>query len=152
MKYHMSTAKGVSELCNSNTEDSPIYGSSQGVTDSPTKWNLTDNIIAKAYNKKAKGCILKDPTKTFVKKRSLQDTWMGRYLWVPGGLLEQNKIKYTMMIWSFLPDRTPILHKENELPPNVVYVDAVDGMKVLLQRVDVSKGQIMLGVCQAATL
>eukprot|EP00957_Ditylum_brightwellii_P034193 2591338-Ditylum_brightwellii.AAC.1 len=69
MKHHMSTAKGISELCNSNTEDSPIYGSSQRATDSPTKWNLTDNIIAKAYSKKSKGRILKDPTKTMVKKQ-----------------------------------------------------------------------------------
>eukprot|EP00957_Ditylum_brightwellii_P000253 19663-Ditylum_brightwellii.AAC.1 len=57
-----------------------------------------------------------------------------------------------MMIWSFLPDGTPILQKESELSPNVVHIDTADGMKVLLQRVDVATGQRMLGVCQEATL
>eukprot|EP00957_Ditylum_brightwellii_P083765 6367134-Ditylum_brightwellii.AAC.1 len=140
MKDHMSTAKVISEQYKRNTEDSLKYGFGQGATDSPTKWNLMDNIIAKAYNKKAKGCILKDPTKTVVKKQ-----FSGRYLWVSGGLLDLNKTKYTMMIWSFLPDKTPILQKENELQPNVAHIDAADGMKLLLQRADVAKGQRMLG-------
>eukprot|EP00957_Ditylum_brightwellii_P115487 8809235-Ditylum_brightwellii.AAC.1 len=56
MQYHMSTEKGVLEEFTCHSDNHPYYGTGQGATDSPSKWNFNDNIIAKAYGKKAYGC------------------------------------------------------------------------------------------------
>eukprot|EP00957_Ditylum_brightwellii_P183859 14004662-Ditylum_brightwellii.AAC.1 len=56
MDYHMCTAKGVSEEKHCNSKEDSAYGSGQGTCDTGTKWNYTDSIITRAYNKKATGC------------------------------------------------------------------------------------------------
>eukprot|EP00957_Ditylum_brightwellii_P132680 10116776-Ditylum_brightwellii.AAC.1 len=68
MKYHMSTEKGISEEYKYHSEEHPSHGTGQGACDSPLKWNFNDNILVKAYSKKAYGCIIHDPTKNIVKK------------------------------------------------------------------------------------
>eukprot|EP00957_Ditylum_brightwellii_P053037 4021494-Ditylum_brightwellii.AAC.1 len=62
MKYHMSTEKGVSEEFIYHSDNHPCYGTRQGTTDFSPKWNFNNNIIAKAYGKKAYGCRVHDPT------------------------------------------------------------------------------------------
>eukprot|EP00957_Ditylum_brightwellii_P138884 10585852-Ditylum_brightwellii.AAC.1 len=61
MEYHMCTAKGVSEGKHHNLPDNPAYGSGQGACNAGTKWNYTENFVTRVYNKKAKGCTIRDP-------------------------------------------------------------------------------------------
>eukprot|EP00957_Ditylum_brightwellii_P164507 12524531-Ditylum_brightwellii.AAC.1 len=70
MKYHMCTAKGVSEKYNVHGDDNPTWGTGQGACESPPKLTFTDNIITKAYNKKAIGCSIWDPMKRIKKKQN----------------------------------------------------------------------------------
>eukprot|EP00957_Ditylum_brightwellii_P166029 12640949-Ditylum_brightwellii.AAC.1 len=63
MEYFMSTQRGVSEKSNTHMEESPLFGTCQGATDSLTTWNLIGNIIVKAYNKNVKGCTLRKKKK-----------------------------------------------------------------------------------------
>eukprot|EP00957_Ditylum_brightwellii_P096456 7346473-Ditylum_brightwellii.AAC.1 len=63
MEYHMVTGYGESKLMTKNIEDTPIYGLGQGTTDVPHNWTLVANICQKAYDKFAKGCTIKDPTR-----------------------------------------------------------------------------------------
>eukprot|EP00957_Ditylum_brightwellii_P060181 4571184-Ditylum_brightwellii.AAC.1 len=62
MEYHMSASQGTLEAYNKHSDTQPIYGVGQGATNAPTKSTLMDNIITKAFNKKAIGCILVDPS------------------------------------------------------------------------------------------
>eukprot|EP00957_Ditylum_brightwellii_P046356 3518143-Ditylum_brightwellii.AAC.2 len=181
MKYHMTTAKGISEEFNQNTPDKPMFGAGQGATDGPAKWTLTDNIIAKTYNKKATGCTLHDPTKEIVKKQNSAQfvddviklhnnknfdtdaqTIMeqiqkdvnlhGRYIWVSGGHLELNKTLYDLLIWKFTKTGRLELMTEEELPENIVKIIDATGIKVQLQRAKTNNARRMLGVRQASSL
>eukprot|EP00957_Ditylum_brightwellii_P122787 9363323-Ditylum_brightwellii.AAC.1 len=58
----------MSEETNTHGKPKPVYRVGQGATDAPTKWTFTDNVIMKAFNKNAIGCIMVDPTGT-VKNR-----------------------------------------------------------------------------------
>eukprot|EP00957_Ditylum_brightwellii_P145496 11078649-Ditylum_brightwellii.AAC.1 len=69
MEYHMSTEKGASTEKNKHSEENPKFGTGQGATDSPSKWNFNDNILTKVYNKKAKGCVLQDLTAELVHRQ-----------------------------------------------------------------------------------
>eukprot|EP00957_Ditylum_brightwellii_P045797 3474285-Ditylum_brightwellii.AAC.1 len=71
MQYHMSTEKGVSEEFTCHSNNHSCYGTGQGATDSPPKWNFKDNIIAKAYGKKAYSCRVHNPTGKITKKNFL---------------------------------------------------------------------------------
>eukprot|EP00957_Ditylum_brightwellii_P068377 5190977-Ditylum_brightwellii.AAC.1 len=147
MEYHMCTQKGISEGFSKNSKDKPIHRTGQGATNSPPKLILNDNLIAKAYGKKAKGCIMHDPTQQLIKKQ-----YSFRYLWVSGGLLETNKTKYVLTIWKFGPNGRPVLLAEEKLPVN--NIDIVDVLEhtMRMERVPVEKGVRMLGVRQAGSL
>eukprot|EP00957_Ditylum_brightwellii_P023880 1800860-Ditylum_brightwellii.AAC.1 len=75
MQYHMSTKKGTSKEYNCHSKEHPSYGIGQGACNSPLKWNFNDNILAKAYSKKAYGCIIHNPTRNIVKKCYSADYW-----------------------------------------------------------------------------
>ena len=79
-------------------------------------------------------------------------TLWGRYLWVSGGFLEFMKTMYCLMIWSFDEMGTPRLLHEEELPENIIQIEAANGTKTKMRRQDVNEGAKMLGVRQAATL
>eukprot|EP00957_Ditylum_brightwellii_P102570 7817437-Ditylum_brightwellii.AAC.1 len=71
MEYHMCSAKGVSEEKHCNSEEDPTYGSGQVMCDTGTKWNYTDIIMTRAYNKKATDCELVDPKQEiYIKQNS----------------------------------------------------------------------------------
>eukprot|EP00957_Ditylum_brightwellii_P207598 15353686-Ditylum_brightwellii.AAC.1 len=68
IQYHMSTKKGISEEYNCHSKEHPSYGTGQGACNSPPKWNFNDNILSKAYSKKAYGCIIHNPTRNIAEK------------------------------------------------------------------------------------
>ena len=70
MEYHMCTAKGVSARKFSNSMEKLAYGVGQGATDAGTKWIYTENIITRAYNKKAIGCRVTDPKEEIQHKQN----------------------------------------------------------------------------------
>eukprot|EP00957_Ditylum_brightwellii_P021583 1626967-Ditylum_brightwellii.AAC.1 len=55
MRYHLVTAKGISNKTKSHRNGNPLWGSSQGACDSPVKWGITSNTIIKCHNKWAIG-------------------------------------------------------------------------------------------------
>eukprot|EP00957_Ditylum_brightwellii_P151047 11501763-Ditylum_brightwellii.AAC.1 len=57
----------ISTLCARTLHQLEYYTSKaqgQGATDAPAKLTFINSMITKAFNKRAKGCILKDPTGT----------------------------------------------------------------------------------------
>eukprot|EP00957_Ditylum_brightwellii_P120071 9162534-Ditylum_brightwellii.AAC.1 len=173
-KHHMNTEKGISKEYNSCTDEKLIYRTGLGAMDYPQKWNFNDNIIAKSYVKKAKGCMTWDPTQTVIKdqfsvrfidgitqlhnsekfdipaKALMQQiqndiTLHSRYLWIMGGKLETIKTKYILMIWRFDRSGKPILTEEMDLPLNNIEIPTTTGQTTVLERIPVQKGISMLG-------
>eukprot|EP00957_Ditylum_brightwellii_P196429 14966067-Ditylum_brightwellii.AAC.1 len=181
MQYHMSTEKGVLEEYNCHSNNHPSHGTGQGTADSPPKWNFNDNILAKAYGKKAHSCMLYDPTGKINKKnfsvRFIDDitqlhnnnafdapakqlmvqvqhdiTLHSKYLWVLGGLLKIMKTHYMLIIWTFLANGPPKLMEEEDLPLNNILIKTTTGYTTKLDRISVHKGSRMLGIRQADSL
>eukprot|EP00957_Ditylum_brightwellii_P019286 1454720-Ditylum_brightwellii.AAC.1 len=148
MQYHMSTEKGMLDDFNCHSNNHLLHGTVQGATDSPLKWNFNNNILANAYNKKAHGCMLHNPTGKLKKKNySVQHyvTLHSNYLWVLGGLLELMKTHYMLIIWMFLANGCPKLMEEEKLPPNDILIRTTTGYTTKLDRIPVNKGSRMLG-------
>eukprot|EP00957_Ditylum_brightwellii_P083944 6380384-Ditylum_brightwellii.AAC.1 len=70
MKYYMVMAKGISTAYYKYSNTNPIWGSSQGATDSPMKWGLNSNAIIKYHNKWEIGMKIQDPTRQVQTKRN----------------------------------------------------------------------------------
>eukprot|EP00957_Ditylum_brightwellii_P114303 8715194-Ditylum_brightwellii.AAC.1 len=63
LKYKMLTAYGPLAQTNYHSEQHPVHGVGQRPTDGPPTWTCTVNTPLVCYDRKAKGCILFDPTK-----------------------------------------------------------------------------------------
>eukprot|EP00957_Ditylum_brightwellii_P048030 3647212-Ditylum_brightwellii.AAC.1 len=63
-------SKGSVRKYNVHSDENLTWGTGQGACDSPPKWMFTDNAITKAYNKRAIGCSIWDPTKMIKKKQN----------------------------------------------------------------------------------
>eukprot|EP00957_Ditylum_brightwellii_P157001 11948370-Ditylum_brightwellii.AAC.1 len=70
LEYNMLTAYGLSQQTNFNSEEHPVHGVGQGPCNAPSKWIFTVNPCLKVYNKRAKGCKLKDPIQQLTSKNS----------------------------------------------------------------------------------
>eukprot|EP00957_Ditylum_brightwellii_P099775 7600371-Ditylum_brightwellii.AAC.2 len=62
LEYNMLTAYRSSQQTNFNSEEHPVHGVGQGPCDAPLKWTCTANPCLKVYNRRTKGCAIKDPT------------------------------------------------------------------------------------------
>eukprot|EP00957_Ditylum_brightwellii_P008918 675341-Ditylum_brightwellii.AAC.1 len=75
-----------------------------------------------------------------------------KYLERTGELLEYTKTKYTMDIWKFKPDGTPIIKQDHKLPPNVINIKEKSGKITTIKKVYALKPLKMLGVHKSFTL
>eukprot|EP00957_Ditylum_brightwellii_P019238 1450296-Ditylum_brightwellii.AAC.1 len=48
------------------------------------------------------------------------------YIWITGGLIEQLKTEYSLMVWTFESTGAPQLTLEHNLPPNTVVIQQPD--------------------------
>eukprot|EP00957_Ditylum_brightwellii_P023024 1737754-Ditylum_brightwellii.AAC.1 len=70
MRYHIVTAKGISNKPNSHCNENPLCGSGLGTCNSPVKWGFTSNTIIKCHNKWAIGQKIQDLIRKVQKKRN----------------------------------------------------------------------------------
>eukprot|EP00957_Ditylum_brightwellii_P116304 8871447-Ditylum_brightwellii.AAC.1 len=67
-----------------------------------------------------------------------------RYIWITGGLLEQLKTEYCLMVWSFLTTGAPYLTEEHRLPPNSVTIQQPN-YTTTVKRIEEMKALKMIG-------
>eukprot|EP00957_Ditylum_brightwellii_P168758 12845200-Ditylum_brightwellii.AAC.1 len=63
----------------------------------------------------------------------------GRYLWSAGGWLEYMKAQYSMLDWALKQFGELYLRMGDNLPPNTVTIDRVDGFNTKLQWVELNE-------------
>ena len=64
MKYHVTTAHGISDNCSMSTPERTLYGVGQGATDAPTGWLFISTILSQTQDDLGQGCTIADPTST----------------------------------------------------------------------------------------
>eukprot|EP00957_Ditylum_brightwellii_P068277 5184055-Ditylum_brightwellii.AAC.1 len=149
LEYHILTAYGLPEQKNFHSKDHPVHGMGQGPCDTPSKWTCMVNPSLKSFNKKAKGCLITDPTRSISIKENAKmyvddnkmvhnnkrfdstakelmnyvdhdvNLW-DELLYITGGLLEQLKTNYSLMVWNFEETGKPYVESSAQLPSNKV--------------------------------
>jgi hypothetical protein len=182
LTYFIVTAFGTSTLYNQHSDDSQFLGPGQGATDAPFAWGVVSTMLIRAYNKRAHGGTLADPTGEITWKRAIDmfvdDAYLfhilqmlmgarrlmqnishdialwAKLLWASGGAINFQKSFYSILIWKFTPDGHAYLLKNTELPSNTVQVpNPGDETKHrTIKRVCVSEASKTLGVMKAADL
>eukprot|EP00957_Ditylum_brightwellii_P211685 15366464-Ditylum_brightwellii.AAC.2 len=171
---------GPSKEKNYQTAKHPVHGSGPGTTDGPPKWTCTVNTALICYDKKAKGATLSDPTwqictqqnaKMFVDdNRQMHNNGMrdatahqlmpfvdhdvnlwDELLWIIGGLLEQSKPTYSLMVWDFEEPGKPFIMPMEKLPANTVKIRC-NGTAATLKQTAENKAIRNLGDNQALIL
>eukprot|EP00957_Ditylum_brightwellii_P014083 1062309-Ditylum_brightwellii.AAC.1 len=147
LECNMLTAYRPPQQTNFNSEEHPIHGMGQGSCNAPSKWTCTVNPCLKLYNKRAKGCKLKDPTYQLTGKNRAKiyaddnktmhnnsvynanandlmqyvdkdiNLW-DNLLWLTGGLLEILKTMHSFMGWQFTMEGILSLTLMAALPEN----------------------------------
>eukprot|EP00957_Ditylum_brightwellii_P050748 3847930-Ditylum_brightwellii.AAC.1 len=180
LEYQLLTAYRPSKEKNYHTAKHLVHGVGQGLMDGPPKWTCMVNTALLCYNKKAKGALLKDPTgsistwqnsKMFVNdnrqmhnNRKMHATarqlmsyadhdvnlW-DELLWITGGLLEQLKTIYNLMVWDFEPSGKPFIIPMEQLPENTVKL-CRKGITTMLKRTLEDKAIKNVGVNRVLSL
>ena len=161
MKYHITTAQGISETFTETTAHRKIYGVGQGATDAPTGWLFVSTTVSKMHDKYATGCSIQDPTKTIIVTWThvifVDDTYLMHCLSSPtasikeikaaveqdvnkwnsgihttGGKLEPSKTKYYILFWAFREDGTPFL-QDSTTDNTKVYLTTGEYTEELIQ-------------------
>eukprot|EP00957_Ditylum_brightwellii_P032507 2463271-Ditylum_brightwellii.AAC.1 len=73
-----------------------------------------------------------------------------RYIWITGGLVEQLKTKYSLMVWKFQTTGAPTITPGNELPTNTVKLHRPD-YSTTVKQTDPNKADKLVGVHTAVT-
>lgn len=181
LTYYIVTAFGTSERTNKHSKDSQFLGPGQGATDAPFGWGMISTMIIRAYNKRARGGRLADPTGKIKWKRKadmfVDDSYLyhilglllsaallmaaithdlslwAKLLWVSGGAINFQKSFYTILVWRFKPDGQAYLLKNPDLPPNNVSItNPTSKQTSIIKRICVSKAKKTLGVMKSADL
>jgi hypothetical protein len=182
LSYFIVTAFGISALFNQHSNESQFLGPGQGATDAPFAWGAVSTMLIRAYNKRAHGGKLNDPTGKITWKRAIDmfvdDAYLfhilrmlmgatvlmqrishdlslwAKLLWVSGGAINFEKSFYSILIWKFTPEGHAYLLKNEELPPNKVQVPNPNDetQHRKIKRTCISKASKTLGVMKAADL
>ena len=162
MKYHVTTAHGISDNCSMSTPERTLYGVGQGATDAPTGWLFISTILSQTQDDLGQGCTIADPTSTktvtWTHVIFVDDTYLihsladpeatptqiatvvekdvnlwNKGIYTSGGKLEATKTKYYIIYWRFRPNGDPYIDS-SVTNGKQVFLDAGDG-PVCLQRI-----------------
>jgi hypothetical protein len=73
MKYHVSTALGISDASYSHSTETPVYGTGQGSCSSPSIWLQICSILFDCHNQQSYGAHYYLPDRTIQFKTSMTD-------------------------------------------------------------------------------
>jgi exonuclease III len=176
--YKIKTQLGISDASYSHSEESPIFGTGQGSSSSPSIWTLYCSAAFDIYDQHCYGAkytstdlsqqlILgmtgfvddnnaqttgrPDESEAALAARCTHDAQLWHdILWSTGGALETSKCSYQSMRFDFSSSGVPFLRHGSHGPP--IIIKDPNGEDITIQQLPVTQAYKILGTYQAAVV
>lgn len=166
--YHLKTEQGISAGSYCHTTDTPVFGSGQGATNSPTTWAFISSVLFGVYHKQAQGILLQfpdgstekfciqgfvddlgaltaSPEPTLLFKMGQKDAQLwANLLYAASGKLKLAKTLYFILRWGFAQNGTPFILPRDK-SEQIIITDPATGQDITLECASNNLGRQYLG-------